>query len=396
MNHNDYSSALLAQIRNSVRDVNTIAAAETFEFFESCIPASAVKTFSRVTLTGCGDSYCAGIAAKPVFENAEAFTGTGMVPGTPTEALRNIDCSRYLNTYKGWEPLTLHNNVVCAVSISGAPKRPTEAVKRFQEAGAQSIAFTTNPNSELAKNAAFVVPMTLPPCDHAPNVTSYYSSLFSLMMFGFYMSMVKGQITREQANACRMGLLQYANSYSGKVMDELSEKAFKLAQQWEADGVDNMDFVGDGADYATAFFGSAKMVEAFGGLTTNDDSEDWSHINYFLKDTDHIGTFFVANTRSPSFDRLQDSIRVACELRKHVAVITDGEPELFPENAVVFRTPKAQAGWMSPLMQHIPMDFVAAYIACFRNTAAFRQDSPIHQRDAACARFRQSKIEVVK
>ena len=179
-------------------------------------------------------------------------------------------------------------------------------------------------------------------------------------------------------------------------MDELSEKAFKLAQQWEADGVDNMDFVGDGADYATAFFGSAKMVEAFGGLTTNDDSEDWSHINYFLKDTDHIGTFFVANTRSPSFDRLQDSIRVACELRKHVAVITDGEPELFPENAVVFRTPKAQSGWMSPLMQHIPMDFVAAYIACFRNTGAFRQDSPIHQRDAACARFRQSKIEVVK
>ena len=98
MNHNDYSSALLAQIRNSVRDVNTIAAAETFEFFESCIPVSAVKTFSRVTLTGCGDSYCAGIAAKPVFENAEAFTGTGMVPGTPTEALRNIDCSRDLNT----------------------------------------------------------------------------------------------------------------------------------------------------------------------------------------------------------------------------------------------------------------------------------------------------------
>ena len=35
MNHNDYSSALLAQIRNSVRDVNTIAAAETFEFLKA-------------------------------------------------------------------------------------------------------------------------------------------------------------------------------------------------------------------------------------------------------------------------------------------------------------------------------------------------------------------------
>lgn len=190
---------------------------------------------------------------------------------------------------------------------------------------------------------------------------------------------------------CNMPILTAARSWTSFPKRRSSWPSSGKPTAWTT-----WDFVGDGADYATAFFGSAKMVEAFGGLTTNDDSEDWSHINYFLKDTDHIGTFFVANTRSPSFDRLQDSIRVACELRKHVAVITDGEPELFPENAVVFRTPKAQAGWMSPLMQHIPMDFVAAYIACFRNTGAFRQDSPIHQRDAACARFRQSKIEVVK
>ena len=42
-----------------------------------------------------------------------------------------------------------------------------------------------------------------------------------------------------------------------------------------------LEFIGDGADYATAFFGSAKMVESFGGLTTYDDSEDWNHINFF-------------------------------------------------------------------------------------------------------------------
>lgn len=381
MNHNDYSSALLAQIRNSVRDVNTIAAAETFEFFESCIPASAVKTFSRVTLTGCGDSYCAGIAAKPVFENAEAFTGTGMVPGTPTEALRNIDCSRYLNTYKGWEPLTLHNNVVCAVSISGAPKRPTEAVKRFQEVGAQSIAFTTNPNSELAKNAAFVVPMTLPPCDHAPNVTSYYSSLFSLMMFGFYMSMVKGQITREQANACRMGLLQYANSYSGKVMDELSEKAFKLAQQWEADGVDNMDFVGDGADYATAFFGSAKIIETFGGYTTYDDSEDWCHINYFLAQPETIGRVVITNPSTPSFGRMLETLNAVKLLESPCIVISEGEKELFPESFAVFTTPKPRYFWLNPLLQHIPFSLVAGYIAAMKGEQPFRIGIPAFETE---------------
>lgn len=395
MKHTDYTSALLSQIRNSVKDVNAIAAAEPFELFESCVPREVAASCKQVVLTGCGDSYCAGIAAKPIYENADAFTGTGMVPGTPTEALRNIECSRYYNAYKGWEPLTLQGNTVCAISISGSPRRPTEAVKRFNAIGGKSIAFTTNPNSELAKNAQYVIPMHLPPCDHAPNVTSYYSSLFSLLMFGLYMSRSKGQITPAQADACRRSLLQYVNRYSGKVMDTLSQQAFELAQQWEADGVDLMDFIGDGADYATAFFGSAKMVEAFGGLTTNDDSEDWCHINYFLKDTDKIGTFFVANSGTPFFNRELETIRVACELRKHVAVITDASPDMFPENAVVFQTPKPEAPWVAPLMQHIPMDFVAAYIACFRGTQAFRMDSPVHQRDGACARFRQSQIVVV-
>lgn len=395
MNHNDYSSALLAQIRNSVRDINTIAAAETFSFLEGCVPPEAVREFKRVALTGCGDSYCAAIAAKPVYENAESFTGSGMVPGTPTEALRNIECSRYYNTYKGWEPTTLAGNVVCAVSISGSPRRPTEAVKRFRAIGGKSVAFTTNPNSELAQNANYVVPMTLPACDHAPNVTSYYSSLFSLIMFGFYMSYVKRQISRDEAERFRTGLLQYVNAYSGSVMACLSEQAFQLALQWENDGVNNMDFVGDGADYATAFFGSAKMVEAFGGLTTNDDSENWCHINYFLKDTEHIGTFVIANSGSPSFNREVEMIRVACELRKHIAVITDADPTLFPENAVVFQTPKPKAPWMAPLMQHIPMDFVAAFIACFRGTPPFRQDSSVHQQDAICARFRKSQIQIL-
>ncbi len=395
MTHNEYKSVMLDQVRNSVQDLNTIAAAMTFEHLEACVSTQAVQEAKRVILTGCGDSYCAAIAAKPVYENADASTRTGMVPGTPTEALRNVEFTRYYNTYKGWEPLTLAGNFVCAVSISGAPSRPTEAVMRMNAVGGRSVAFTANPNSDLARQATYVVPMSLPAYGPAPNVTSYYSSLFSLMMFGFYMSAAKGQITAEQARACRMGLLQYGNAYSGAVMERLSSQAFDLAQKWEADGIELMDFVGDGADYATAFFGSAKMVESFGGLTTNDDSEDWCHINYFIKNVDKVGTFIVANTGSPSFGREIETIRVMCRLRSHVAIITDGDESLFPENAVVFRTPAAKAVWMQPLMQHIPMDFVAAYIGCMRGTQPFRKDSQIHQRDAGCARFRQSKIEVI-
>ncbi|MCR4854682.1 MAG: hypothetical protein K5908_00805 [Erysipelotrichaceae bacterium] len=395
MKHNEYKSPMLDQIRNSVRDIAAIAEKETFEYIESCVPYDVVKNVGNVFITGCGDSYCAAIAAKPVFENADTSTKTGMVPGTPTKAFRNIDFSRYHNTYAGWNPLTLEGNMLCVVSISGAPARVNEAALRINEHQGTSVAFTANREGKLANNCRYVVPMRVPDYELAPNVTSYYSSVFSLMMFGFYMSKAKGQLSEEQAKMCRENLLEYVRSYDEKVMDRLSEQAFELARKWEEDGVDNMDFVGDGADYATAFFGSAKMVESFGGLTTNDDSEDWCHINYFIKDSDHIGMFIIANEDSPAFSRELETIRLACAIRKHVAVITDSEQDIFPENAVVIRIPKAKSVWMHPLMEHIPMDFVAAYIGCMRGSHPFRRGEEPYCEDTDAKRFRLSEIEII-
>lgn len=395
MNYNEYNSSLLEQIRNTVKDINTIAENTTFEMLGKCVPYEVMKGVANVAITGCGDSYCAAIAAKPVFENADTSTKTGMVPGTPTEALRNIEFSRYYNTYKGWNALTSERNMLCAISISGSPARPNEAALRMNEHGGTSVAFTANLEGKLAKNCKYVVPLTLPEYDLAPNVTSYYSSLFTLLMFALYMSKAKGQLSDEQADDCRDSLLEYVNSYSEEVMNRLSRQAFDLAKKWEEDGVDCMDFIGDGADYATAFFGSAKMVEAFGGLTTNDDSEQWCHINFFIKDTDHIGTFIVANEDSPAFSRELETIKIACKLRKHVAVITDADRSLFPENAEVFEIPKARSTWMYPLVEHIPMDFVAGYIGCWRGHNPFRKNEEPFCKDNDATRFRNSKIEII-
>lgn len=395
MEHNEYKSVLLEQIRNSVKDVNTIAEGEPYELFEKCVPRDEAKKASNVFITGCGDSYCAGIAAKPVYENAETSTRTGMVPGTPTNAMRIIDFSRYLYTYSRWEPLTEQNNLLCVISISGSPSRVNEAAKRINEHNGISVGFTCNPEGKLAKNCKYYIPMTLPDYDVAPNVTSYYASLYSLMMFGLYISEVKGQISKSDVETCQKDLLEYVNSYTDEVMNTISKQAYDLSVAWENDGVDNMDFVGDGPDYATAFFGSAKMVEAFGGLTTNDDSEQWCHINFFIKDTDHIGTFIVANSDSPAFSREVETVELACKVRKHVCVITDADKSLFPESAVVIQVPKAKKLWMHPLMEHIPMDFVAGYIGCFRGLNPFRINEQPQCNDPNQDRFRNSKIEII-
>lgn len=382
MDKKDFENSLTRQARDTEKMVRVVFDSVTAQLGQT-LTTKEVFDAQKIFITGCGDSWLAGVACKAAFES---------ITKVETHVMRAVEFSRHLNGKNlGYSPNT---PMVLVISYSGEATRAVECALRATERGANTIAITNDPNSRLAKACRHTVCVRLPEGgEYFPGGTTYIASMTALMLIAMRVGRIRETISGETYLDMRQALLDYAHDFQ-KEVEGYTDRAFALAQTWK--DLRAEDFIGDYSDYATAFFGSAKIIETFGGYTTYDDSEDWCHINYFLKDTDHIGTFFVANTRSPSFDRLQDSIRVACELRKHVAVITDGEPELFPENAVVFRTPKAQAGWMSPLMQHIPMDFVAAYIACFRNTGAFRQDSPIHQRDAACARFRQSKIEVVK
>ena len=258
---------------------------------------------------------------------------------------------------------------------------------RINAHGGTSVAFTTNPEGKLAGNCKYTIPMTLPSYDLAPNVTSYYSSLFSLMMFGFYMSKAKDQLSEEQAKACREGLLEYVNAYE-PVMDQLSRQAYDLARKWEDDGVDNMDFIGDGADYATAFFGSAKMVEAFGGLTTNDDSEDWCHINYFLVEPEKIGRVVVANKPTPSYNRILETIHAIELIESPCIILTDADRSEFPETMEVFTVPAPKYFWMAPLTQHIPFDMVAGYIAALKNVPTFRADDERYSSEISMNRLK--------
>ncbi len=399
MTSKDYDSAMLREIRNSVAHLNSFNATQTFDYLASCMPPEEIAKYRRVILTGCGDSYCAGIAAKPVFENVESFKGTGMLPGTPTEALRNIEFTRYYNTYRGWDfnGPNAYRTLVCAVSFSGGPMRPREAMARINAVGGGSVAFTGNNNSNFAKEAKWVVNYNMAPGEpDVPQVRSYQASCFSLMMFGLYMSYCKGQMTRAQADEQRLAAMQYVNSFSGKVLADIEEKAFALAEKWEAIGVDLMDFVAEGADYATSFFGSAKMVESFGGLTTHDDAEDWLHINYFNRTPEKVGTFIIANETSPSFGRDLETIKVMVDVGRPLAIITDAEDiSVFPEEATVFQLPKPKYRWANPLMQHIPMDYVAAFVGLMRGEYPYRRNQAPHDRDPHASRFIQSKMVVL-
>ena len=194
----------------------------------------------------------------------------------------------------------------------------------------------------------------------------------------------------------RTAALQFVNAFAGAVQQEVEEHAFEIASRWEKEGgIEVMDFVSDGPDYATSFFGSAKMVESFGGITTHDDSEDWCHINFFIRKPRNVATFVVANTTSPSFGRMLEAIRAMSAIGRPLVIVSDAAADVFPAGADVFTLPKPAVAWANPLMQHLPMDYIAAFIGGLRGCAPYRIGAPSHRDAAESSRFRSSKIEIV-
>lgn len=328
----------------------------------NALPIKELYDAQKIVITGCGDSWLAGVATKPVFENV-AFMDT--------EVWRCVEFSRFFGKKAlGYSPNT---PLVVGISISGQVSRVIESLRRANEAGANTLAITGSVDTPLAKEAKHVIPLNLPEGEYMPGLNSYVASMIALTLLAIRFAEAKDFISQDQKKEMIDALVDYAASYKA-LLSEMDERAFEIAKQWK--DLRAVDFIGDYADYATAFFGSAKVIECYGGHTTYDDSEDWCHINYFLRDPQTLGRVMVTNEESPSFDRTLETLEAIRKLESPCMVVTDADKSVFPASFEVFTTPKPKYFWMAPLMQHLPFDFVAGYIGALMGVAGFREDDP--------------------
>jgi len=322
-----------------------------------CIEEAA--NIRRVILTGCGDSWCAAIAMKPMFEE---------LLGIRVDAPRCIEVSRY------FAPEDFKDALVVGISCSGAVSRVAEAMKRAAALGATTLAVTFNADSAVGSSCKYALCPEFP--HHvgkleSPGSLSYNSSLMGLMSLAIKLASDRGVLCADGKKAIVEGFNAYADAAQA-ALDTFHDKAFALAEAWKDYTL--FDFIGDYGDYATAFMGSAKVLEATGGHTTYDDSEDWCHINFFLRNPQDIVRVMVANEGCPSISRLRETAATIAAIRSPLMVVGDCDASLFPEAANVFTLPKADKSWYAPAMQHFVYDLVIGYIAGLTGIAAFRRD----------------------
>lgn len=308
-----------------------------------------IFSVQRIVLVGCGDSYAAALATKHAFE---------MLTDIPTEAVTAIELARLYSTKQlGFAP---NNPLVIGISNSGEVARLAEALQRASALGAFTLAVTGNENSAVAKSAERILRLEIPPFAPSVGVRSYQTSVLALLLLAIRIGEVRGKYTMDKAMEMRLEIPNQANILKN-MFSEMDERIGSIAKKWVEFSV--FDFAGAGFDYAAAWYGHAKVMEALGLPATQINSEEWLHLNFFMRDVEKIGTVLIANTTNPSHSRNLELVRHMAQMGRPVLVVTNGGYEDFAvENITYVKVPACIHPILMPLTQFVPLALLAAHL----------------------------------
>lgn len=340
-----------------------------------------IFSIQKIVLTGCGDSYAASLATKHAFE---------MLTGLPCEVVPAIELSRlYSRKQLGFAP---YNPLVIAVSNSGSVVRVAEAIQAARKHGAFALGITGKRDSLLGQSVDKIMDLNVPPFESAPGTRSYMISVMSLLLVAIRIGEVRGCYTMDTAMDMRYDMLEQGKQLAA-LLPEMCEQVYEIAKQWQ--GMEAYDFIGTGFDYAAAWFGHAKVFEALGKYAMHINSEEWLHMNFFMRNVDKIGTVIVANTTNPAMSRNKELIQYAHDLTRPLMVITDGGKEDFGVDTNYIKVPRSQFEINMPLTQFAPICLLAGFVMDMIGEVDGRGCQGVWEIAKGARCIRESKFEVL-
>lgn len=243
-------SAILARMRAEISAI----CEEAPQVWQRCL-TNATRTITPPTttvLTGCGDSYYAGLAVRQALEE---------MLGWPVITWPAMDVVNYPS-------LLLNEATLIAVSVSGKVGRTIEAVTAHNHRGGTTFAVTTHLESDLAMAATGVIATGVRGTPGpVPGTANYLASMLGLLAFGAARSGRDSTAADIATTLTELpGLLQRATAFCSDIVASVQEPIFT---------------VGSGPDWGTANFMVAKLLEAAGAVGVPQDLEEWAHEQYF-------------------------------------------------------------------------------------------------------------------
>ncbi len=328
---------------------------------------------AHVYVTGCGDSYFAGLAARLAFQH---------FGGVLTEPIEALEFARYVAEFID------SSSVVFSISNSGKATRTVEAAIQARAAGAFTIAITGNPTGWLAQESetyldqsvrldgkSLTMPSNLEEGARRPSfgLANFLASLTTLYLTAFHFGKVRGILSEDEVTTLRQELRSLADR-----IDQTVERCRPVAQQYaeQVSEVGNYTIIGAGPAYALALFYGAKTYELSRVNGVPQELEEWAHEQFFITG-DGSQTIFIAPP-GRSYSRAVELLQTAKTMGAHTVVVTDDAGREVRElaNLVLPVAGSIREEFMA-LPYCVPGELFAALLAQARGRQAFEFDSQL-------------------
>ncbi len=337
----------------------------------------------KVYITGCGDSYFAGICLHDLFMKHVKIH---------TEVYQAIEFSRYICDYEVDE-----SSLVVCISSSGRVSRTIESAIRAKEKGALTIAVTSQADSALAKAANEKVVISIPDnLGFAPGTKSYCASMLALVCIAAALGESMGTMSKADVKEV-FGYISELGAAMKKTVDETNGLIGKYIKAYYAEEnahqIKMFHVLGSGPNWGTAQFGAMKFLEAAGFDSIPQQIEEWAHSQYFTtRPSTHT---VVIAPRGESRERAMEILQAVTVMDgKKVVIGEEGDEEL--ERCADVYIPvcgmKNIKEEFSPLLYAIPVELLAMNISACNDVPAFDFDNKPWRRSENFRQIWGSKI----
>jgi glucosamine 6-phosphate synthetase-like amidotransferase/phosphosugar isomerase protein len=320
----------------------------------------------EIILTGCGDSYFAGLASRLAFERVAG------IRCRPTEAL---ELTRYESRYVRRTPRPL----LVAVSYSGEVGRTIEAAATGAGFGWRTVALTGRADGRLARAVAEPVLMHVPTLGFSPGTSTYVAMITALLVLAAELARARGR--SDAADELDDGLARAPALATATLA--VTEGSSRVAAELIAAAAVTT-FIGAGPSRATAAFGAAKLFEGPQRYGVVQDLEEWAHEQYFVSGAST--PVVVVTPRGASHDRALELLAEMAFIGVPTVVVTD-DPAIEPPGGIDSPAPtwlSVAAGVdeaVSPLLTCLPLAKVGFFVSEILGTSSYGFPSAEHERE---------------
>jgi glucosamine--fructose-6-phosphate aminotransferase (isomerizing) len=319
------------------------------------------STRGEVVLTGCGDSYFAGLAVRLAFDR---------IAGVRCRVVEALELARYEVRYVPGEPPP----VLVAVSYSGEVGRTIEAAAVGDRFGWRTIALTGVADGRLARTTRHRILMDVPTRGLSPGTSTYVAAVTALLVLVAELARANG---RAAEAAALDATLADAPRLARETLERAEAPARDAARTIAAAPVTT--YLGAGPSRAAAGFGAAKLIEGAQRYGVAQDLEEWAHEQFFVSGP---GTPVVLVAPSgPSYGRALELLDEMNAIGAPAFLVSDVAPPAAAQTAGHLPISEGMDEAASGLLTCLPLAQLGLHVSEILGTSAYGFISPEHERE---------------